>query len=342
MAAVTGRAFQVTSPKEGFKQTQREFPDPGPGQVRIRVHACGVCHSDTMTRFGLMPGIQYPRIPGHEIAGVIDAVGPDVPIYRKGMRVGLGWHGGHCNYCPPCRRGLFMHCQNQQVTGISYDGGYSDYVTAPANALARIPDELKPVDAGPLMCAGVTTFNALRHSGARPGDVVAVFGIGGLGHLAVQFGAKFGYRTVAIARGSDKAGLARELGAISYIDSGAQDVAAELQKLGGATVVLSTITSSEPLAAMMGGLAPKGVLLIVGVPDQPLRIAGPGLIMHETTVMGFSSGTGMDSEEVLNFSVQSGVRARIETYPLEKAPAAFDRMESAKARFRVVLETGAR
>jgi D-arabinose 1-dehydrogenase-like Zn-dependent alcohol dehydrogenase len=340
MPSVSGRAFQVTSAGGPFELVQREFPEPGPGHVRIRVQACGVCHSDSITKFGLFPGIAYPRIPGHEIAGVIDAVGPEVPVFKAGQRVGLGWHGGHCNYCDQCRRGDFILCQNQQISGISYDGGYADYVIAPANALAVIPDDLANVDAAPLMCAGVTTYNSLRHSGAKAGDLVAILGIGGLGHLGVQFAAKAGYRTVAIARGQDKSALAKELGAHHYIDNAATDFAAELQKLGGAAVILSTLTDAAALEAAVGGLGPSGKLIIVGVPEKPIAVNTLPLILGNREVRGWASGTGMDSEDTLNFSVLTGVKPKIETYPLEKAPEAFDRMMSGKARFRVVITTG--
>ncbi len=341
MPQVSGRAFQVTAAGGSFELVERDFPEPGPGHVRIRVQACGVCHSDSITKFGLFPGIQYPRVPGHEIAGVIDAVGANVPVFKAGQRVGLGWHGGHCNYCEPCRRGDFILCQNQQISGISYDGGYADYVIAPANALALIPEDLSDVDAAPLMCAGVTTFNALRHSGAKAGDLVAILGIGGLGHLGVQFAAKAGYNTVAIARGQDKAPLAKELGAHTYIDSTTHDFAAELQKLGGADVILSTLTDGPSLSQAVGGLGPNGRLIIVGVPEKPFEASAIPLIMGNREIRGWASGTGMDSEDTLNFSSLTGVKARIETYPLEKAPEAFDRMMSGKARFRVVLTTGA-
>lgn len=341
MPTVSGRAFQVTSAGGPFELVQREFPEPDPGHVRIRVQACGVCHSDIITKFGLFPGIAYPRVPGHEIAGTVEAVGPDVPVFKAGQRVGLGWHGGHCNYCQQCRRGDFILCQNQQISGISYDGGYADYVIAPANALAVIPEDLADVDAAPLMCAGVTTYNSLRHSGARAGDLVAILGIGGLGHLGVQFAAKAGYRTVAIARGPDKAALAKELGAHHYIDNTATDFAAELQKLGGAAVILSTLTDAAALEAAVGGLGPSGRLIIVGVPEKPIAVNTLPLILGNREVRGWASGTGMDSEDTLNFSVLTGVKPKIETYPLEKAPEAFDRMMSGKARFRVVITTGA-
>ena len=341
MPSVFGRAVQVPAAGGAFEVVQKEFPEPGPGQVRIRVQACGVCHSDAITRFGAFPGIAYPRVPGHEVAGIVDAVAADVPLFKPGQRVGLGWHGGHCNYCVPCRRGDFILCENQQISGVTFDGGYADYVVAPANALALIPDDLKDVDAAPLMCAGITTFNALRNSGARPGDTVAILGIGGLGHLAVQFAAKSGYRTVAIARGQDKAPLARQLGAHIYIDSTSQNPAAELQKLGGARIILSTLTNADALAAAVNGLGPNGKLIIVGVPDKPFEVSAVPLIMGNRSVAGWPSGTGMDSEDTLNFSALTGVKPMIETYPLDRAAEAFDHMMSGKARFRVVLTTGA-
>jgi len=330
MSLVTGRAVQVSAAGGEFQLVQRQYPDPGPGQVRIRVHACGVCHSDAQTKLGLRPGIQYPRVPGHEIAGVVDAVGPDVPLFTP----------GHCNYCVPCRRGDFILCENMLISGISFDGGYADYVIAPANAVALMPDSLSDVDAAPLLCAGITTYNALRNSGARPGDTVAILGIGGLGHLGVQYAAKSGYRTVAIARGQDKAPLAKQLGAHIYIDSTTQDPAAELQKLGGAVVILSTLTSAEALASAVAGLARGGKLIINGVPEKPFELNAGPLIGGRRSIIGWPSGTGMDSEDTLNFSALTGIKPMIETYPLENAPEAFDRMMSGKARFRVVLTTG--
>ena len=341
MPSVTGRAIQVPAAGGAFEVVQREFPDPGPGHVRIRVQACGVCHSDSITRFGLFPGIAYPRVPGHEVAGVVDAVGADVPLFKIGQRVGLGWHGGHCNYCIPCRRGDFVLCENGQISGITFDGGYADYVIAPANALALVPDELSDADAAPLLCAGITTYNSLRHSEAKPGDTVAILGIGGLGHLGVQFAAKSGYRTVAVARGQDKAPLAKRLGAHHYIDSTTQDVAAELQKLGGATVILSTLTDAKSLEVAVNGLGLNGKLIIVGVPEKPFEVNVLSLIMGNRAIAGWASGTGMDSEDTLNFSALAGVRPMVETYPLEQAAEAFDRMMSGKARFRVVLTTAA-
>ena len=342
MPTVKGRAAQVPSPKAAFELVEKEFPEPGPGQARIRVQACGVCHSDVLTKEGLWPGLTYPRVPGHEVAGIIDAVGPDVPVFKTGEKVGLGWHGGHCNYCEPCRRGDFILCQNGQVCGISYDGGYADYVIAPANALAFMPDGLSPVDAGPLMCAGVTTFNALRNSGARAGDTVAIVGIGGLGHLAVQFAAKSGYRTLAIGRGSgkDKADLATQLGAHVYIDNEAQDPAAELQKLGGAKVILSTVTAAAAIESVAGGLKESGKLIIVGIPERPLQINAIPLVIGERSLAGWPSGTGMDSEDTLNFSALTGVRPQTEVFPLERAAEGYERMMSGKARFRAVLTTG--
>jgi D-arabinose 1-dehydrogenase-like Zn-dependent alcohol dehydrogenase len=341
MPTVTGRSMQVPAAGGAFQLVQKQFPEPGPGHVRIRVQACGVCHSDSLTKLGHWPGLQFPRVPGHEVAGVLDAVASDVLIFKVGQRVGLGWHGGHCNYCTPCRRGDFILCENQLVSGINFDGGYADYVIAPANAIALIPDDLSDADAGPLLCAGITTFNALRNSGARPGDTVAILGIGGLGHLAVQYAAKSGYRTVAIARGQDKAPLAKQLGAHVYIDSTTQDPAAELKKLGGANVILSTVTSAKALEWAVDGLAPAGKLIVVGAPeDGPIVISPFPLLLGRRTVAGWPSGTGMDSEDTLNFSALTGIKPMIETYPLEQAEQAYERMMSGKARFRVVLTTG--
>ena len=340
MSTVTGRAMQVPAAGGAFQLVQKQFPDPGPGHVRIRVQACGVCHSDALTKEGMWPGLQFPRVPGHEVAGVLDAIGPDVPVFKVGRRVGLGWHGGHCNYCTPCRRGDFMLCENGPISGINYDGGYADYVIAPANAIALVPDELKDADAGPLLCAGVTTFNALRNSGARIGDSVAILGIGGLGHPAVQYAAKAGYRTVAVARGQDKGPLAKQLGAHIYIDSTTQDPAKELQKIGGAQIILSTVTSAKALEWVVDGLAPAGKFVLVGAPDGPVVINPFPMLLGRRTVAGWPAGTGMDSEDTLNFSALTGVKPMIETYPLEKAEEAYARMMSGKARFRVVLTTG--
>ena len=340
MSTVTGRAMQVPAAGGAFELVQKQFPDPGPGHVRIRIQACGVCHSDSLTKEGMWPGLQFPRVPGHEVAGVLDAIGADVPVFKVGQRVGLGWHGGHCNYCTPCRRGDFMLCENQQISGINYDGGYADYVLAPANAIALVPDELKDADAGPLLCAGVTTFNALRNSGARTGDTVAILGIGGLGHLAVQYAAKAGYRTIAVARGQDKGPLAKQLGAHIYIDSTTQDPAKELQKIGGANIILSTVTSAKALDWVIDGLAPAGKFILVGAPDGPVVINPFPMLLGRRTFAGWPSGTGMDSEDTLNFSALTGVKPMIETYPLEKAEEAYGRMMSGNARFRVVVTTG--
>jgi D-arabinose 1-dehydrogenase-like Zn-dependent alcohol dehydrogenase len=332
--------MQVAAPGAPFELVQKEFPAPGPGEVRIRVQACGVCHSDSLTKLGQWPGIQYPRVPGHEVAGIVDEVGPGVPLFQPGQRVGLGWHGGHCNYCAPCRRGDFILCENQPISGISFDGGYADYVVAPANALALVPDDLSDVDAAPLLCAGITTFNSLRNSGSRPGDTVAILGIGGLGHLAVQYAAKSGYRTIAIARGQDKGPLAKQLGAHIYIDSTAQNPAQELQKLGGANVILSTLTSAKALEWAIDGLAPNGKLIVVGAPDAPIALNPFPMLLGRRSVVGWPSGTGMDSEDTLKFSALTGVRPMIEVFPLEKAEDAYDHMMSGKARFRAVLSLG--
>jgi D-arabinose 1-dehydrogenase-like Zn-dependent alcohol dehydrogenase len=308
--------------------------------VRIKVSACGICHSDSFTKEGTFPGVQYPRVPGHEVAGIIDALGPGVVGWAAGQRVGVGWHGGHCGYCESCRRGDFVTCQTAaQVPGITYDGGYADYMIAPAVALALIPDALAAAEAGPLMCAGITTFNALRHSGAQPGDVVAILGIGGLGHLGVQFAAKMGFKTIAIARGADKAPLAKQLGAWQYIDSQAQEPAAELRKLGGAKVILATATSGKALSAVLGGLGVDGKMVIVGAAD-PLEVSPLLLIGGRRSVMGWPSGSSIDSQDALRFSALTGVRSMNEVFPLERAAEAYERMMSGKARFRVVLTTG--
>ncbi|HEY8504532.1 MAG TPA: alcohol dehydrogenase [Gemmataceae bacterium] len=335
----TMRVAQVSRPNGEFEIVERPVPEPGPGSVRIRVQACGICHSDSITKEGAFGGIQYPRVPGHEVAGVIDAVGPGVDWWSPGQRVGVGWHGGHCGHCDPCRRGDFFACQTGQATGVTFDGGYAEYMIAPASAVARMPDGLSPVEAAPLMCAGITTFNALRNSGARPGEVVAVLGLGGLGHLGVQYAARMGFRTVAIARGTDKGPLAKQLGASVYIDSQAQDPAAELLKLGGAKAILATVTSGEAMSAVQGGLAVNGTLLIVGV-SRSVEVSPVSLIMGRRSVRGWYSGTSIDSEDTLAFSASNGVRSMNETFPLERVAEAYDRMMSGKARFRVVLTTG--
>jgi D-arabinose 1-dehydrogenase-like Zn-dependent alcohol dehydrogenase len=307
--------------------------------VRIKVQACGICHSDSATKEGAFPGIQYPRVPGHEVAGVIDAVGPGVAEWKPGQRVGVGWNGGYCGHCDHCRRGEFFACVTGQATGVTRDGGYAEYMIADASAVALIPQELPAVEAAPLMCAGITTFNALRNSGARPGDVVAVLGLGGLGHLGVQYAAKMGFHTVGIARGKDKEALAKQLGASVYIDSQAQDPAAELMKLGGAKVILATATSGEAMSAVQGGLAVNGTLLIVGAAAS-MQVSPVFLLMGSRSIKGWYSGTSIDSQDTLAFSARSGVRSMNETFPLERVNDAYDRMMSGKARFRVVLTIG--
>jgi D-arabinose 1-dehydrogenase-like Zn-dependent alcohol dehydrogenase len=333
------RVAQVSRPKGPFEIVERPIPEPGAGTVRIKVQACGVCHSDSLTKEGAMPWIQYPRVPGHEVAGVIDAVGPGVAGWEAGQKVGVGWNGGYCGYCDHCRRGEFFACVRSQVTGVTYDGGYAEYMIAPASAVALMPSDLPPIEAAPLMCAGLTTFNSLRNSGARPGDVVAILGLGGLGHLGVQYAAKMGFQTVGIARGTDKEPLARQLGASVYIDSQAQDPAAELQKLGGAKVILATATSGEAMSAVQGGLAVNGTMLVVGA--APSMQVSPLLLLSKClSVKGWYSGTSIDSQDTLAFSVRAGVRSMNESYPFERVSEAYDRMMSGKARFRVVLTIG--
>ena len=331
------KVAQVAKPNAGLELVERDVPEPKSGQVRIKVQACGVCHSDMFTVIGAFPGIHYPRVPGHEVVGIIDALGAQVPDWKKGTRVGVGWHGGHCGHCPSCRRGDFITCVYGQIPGISYDGGYAEYMIAPFEALASIPDELKSDDAAPLLCAGITTFNALRHSGAGPGDLVAVLGVGGLGHLGVQFAAKMGFRTVAIARGADKGPLAKKLGAQIYIDSTAQDAATELSKLGGAKVILATVTDARSMSSVVAGLGIDGKLLVVGASGEPIEVPPFLLIGARRSIAGWPSGTASDSEDTLKFSVQSDVRPMIETFPLAKAADAYQHMMSGKARFRVVL-----
>lgn len=335
------RVVQVSSPGGAFEFVEREIPEPGPGYVRLKVQACGICHSDSLTKEGHWPGIQYPRIPGHEVAGVIDAIGSDVPGWKVGQRAGIGWHGGHCGYCNSCRRGDFIVCQiAPQVSGITMDGGYAEYMIAPVGAIASIPEKINPVEAAPLMCAGVTTFNSLRNSGARPGDIVAVLGVGGLGHLGVQFAAKSGFHTVAIARGGDKEAFVRELGAKQYIDSQSQDAAAELMKLGGAKIIIATVTNAKAMSSVVDGLAINGKLIVLGAPSEPLEVSAFTLLGGRRSVSGWPSGSSIDSQDTLNFCANTGVRSMNEVFPLERAPEAYERMMSGKARFRVVLTTG--
>ncbi|WP_433695981.1 alcohol dehydrogenase [Paraburkholderia phenoliruptrix] len=334
------KAVQVEAAGGPLTLVERDIPQPGDGHVRIKVQACGICHSDSLTKEGLWPGLQFPRVPGHEIAGVIDALGSGIEGWTVGQRVGVGWHGGHCGRCARCRQGDFVLCERAQVPGISYDGGYAEFVVAPVEALASIPDDLSDADAAPLLCAGITTFNALRNSGARAGDVVAILGIGGLGHLGVQFARKMGFRTVAIARGQDKAALAKELGAHHYVDSRAGNVAEELQKLGGARVILATVTSGKAMSAAVGGLGLNGTMIMVGISEEPVEVPIAQFIMGRNSVQGWPSGTSADSQDTLAFSALSGVKPMIEEFPLERAAEAYERMMSGDARFRVVLKVG--
>jgi D-arabinose 1-dehydrogenase-like Zn-dependent alcohol dehydrogenase len=334
------RSVQVSKPSGPFEIVERDIPEPSATQVRIKVQACGICHSDSFTKDGLFPGIQYPRVPGHEIAGIIDEIGVGVTEWKRGQRVAVGWHGGHCGHCESCRRGDFVTCQYAQVPGISYDGGYADYMITPTVALASIPDRLSATEAAPLMCAGITTYNALRNSGARVGDIVAILGIGGLGHLGIQFAAKMGFRTIAIARGKDKEEMVTKLGARHYIDSQSQNVVEELVKLGGAKVILATLPSGKAMSAVLGGLSVNGKLIVIGASDEPLEVPPLLFISGRRSIVGWPSGTSIDSQDTLSFSVLSGVRSMNEVFPLERAPEAYDLMISGKARFRVVLTTG--
>jgi D-arabinose 1-dehydrogenase-like Zn-dependent alcohol dehydrogenase len=335
----TMRVVQVSRPNGPFEIVERPIPEPRAGSVRIRVQACGICHSDSLTKEGTYPGLQYPRVPGHEVAGVIDAVGPDVTGWKPGQRVGVGWNGGYDGSCDHCRRGDFFACVTGQVTGITFDGGYAEYMIAPTSAVARMPGEIPAVDVAPLMCAGLTTFNALRNSGARPGDVVAVLGLGGLGHLGVQYAAKMGFHTVGIARGKDKEALARQLGAAVYIDNQAQDPAAKLLELGGAKVILATATSGEAMSAVHGGLAVNGTLLVIGAAPS-MQVSPLFLLLGCRSIKGWYSGTSIDTQDTLAFSERTGVRSMNEVFPLERVSEAYDRMMSGKARFRVVLSIG--
>jgi D-arabinose 1-dehydrogenase-like Zn-dependent alcohol dehydrogenase len=334
------RAIQISRSNGPFELVERDVPEPGAGAVRIKVEACGICHSDSLVKSGAMPGLQYPRVPGHEVVGTVEALGPGVTGVTQGQRVGVGWHGGYCGHCDACRRGDFFACRSGRITGLTHDGGYADYMIAHSSALAILPEGLGAIEAGPLVCAGVTTFNALRNSGARPGETVAILGIGGLGHLGVQFAAKMGFKTLAIARGSDKEALAKQLGAHQYIDSQAQDVAAELTKLGGAKVILATVTNADAMTAALGGLGIHGKLLVVGAPHEPLKVPALVLIGGRRSIMGWYSGTAIDSQDTLEFSLLAGVKAMTEVFPLERAAEAYERMMSGKARFRVVLTTG--
>jgi len=348
-----GRYVQVVNPGGPFEIVEREVPEPGDSQVRIKVQACGICHGDSITKEGLFPGIQYPRVPGHEVAGVIDAVGKNVTEgWKQGQRVAVGWHGGHCGHCDSCKRGDFVLCINAQVPGISYDGGYADYMIAPPEALVHIPDDISATEAAPMMCAGITTFNALRNSGARPGDVVAILGIGGLGHLGIQFSNKMGFKTIAIGRGKEKEQMAKELGAIQYIDSTKQNVAEELLKYGGggegegnddsnrkgAKVILATVPNSKAMSSAIEGLAANGTLFVIGASNEPIEIPPLLLLSGRRSVIGWPSGSSIDSQDTLSFVIHSGVRSMNEVFPLERVSEAYDRMMSGKVKFRAVLQ----
>jgi D-arabinose 1-dehydrogenase-like Zn-dependent alcohol dehydrogenase len=330
------RAVQVSKAGGPFELVEREVPQPGPAQLRIKVEACGICHSDGLVKSGAYPGLQLPRIPGHEIAGRVDAVGANVSAWKTGDRAGVGWHGGHCMECVPCRKGLFINCVKAQVTGISFDGGYAEYVVVPQVAAARIPEGLDAIAAGPLLCAGVTTYNSLRNSGARAGDTVAVQGIGGLGHLAIQYAARMGFHTVAVSRGADKEALARDLGAHDYVDTQKISAAEGLQKLGGADLVLATAPNNEAIASTVDGLKPRGKLLIVAAPFQPIQVSAFSLLSGKT-IAGWPSGSSIDSEETMSFSALSGVRPRVEVFKLEQVEQAFAKMIENRVRFRGVL-----
>ena len=334
------KAVQISKPGGNFEVVERPIPQPARGQVRIKVEACGICHSDALVKEGHWPGIEYPRVPGHEIAGRVDAVGPDVTKWKPGQRVGVGWHGGHCFICEPCRSGDFINCQNEKITGIHFDGGYQEYMVAPAEAVALIPGDIPADEAAPLFCAGITVYNALRNSGARGGDLVAVQGIGGLGHLGVQFARQMGFRTVAIGRGADKQPLAEKLGAHEYIDNSAGPPAQALQKLGGARVVLATAPDSKSMSELVDGLGPRGTLMIIGAGMESLTVTPLQLIPASKSIRGWASGTAKDSQDTLEFSAISGVRPMIERYPLEKAAEAYNQMISGRARFRAVLAMG--
>jgi D-arabinose 1-dehydrogenase-like Zn-dependent alcohol dehydrogenase len=331
------KVAQVPKAGGNIEIVERDIPQPGPGQVRIKVLACGVCHSDMLMKEGMWPGIQYPRVPGHEVAGVIDEVGAGIAQWKKGQRVGVGWHATQDGTCLACRRGDFPNCPNAKITGFSFDGGYAEYMVAPFQGLAAMPESLDPAEAAPLLCAGVTTFNALRHSGALPSDLVAVQGVGGLGHLGIQFAQKFGYKVAAIGRGPENAALAKKLGAHAYIDSAASNAAAELQKLGGAQVILATAPSSKAMSSLIDGLGANGTLMVVGAGPDAIEAAPSQLIVGKRRIQGWYSGIATDSEDTLRFAEFSGVRPMIEKYPLAKAAEAYDRMMSGHAQFRVVL-----
>jgi D-arabinose 1-dehydrogenase-like Zn-dependent alcohol dehydrogenase len=331
------KVVQAPRPGANFEIVDRPLPIPARGQARIKVQACGICHSDLMVKEGYWPGLEYPRVPGHEIAGIIDAVGADVNAWKPGQRVGVGWHGGHCFICDPCRRGDFINCRNEKITGFSHDGGYAEYMITPAEAIAAIPDGLDFADAAPLLCAGITTFNALRHSGATAGQLVAIQGLGGLGHLGVQYSRQMGFRTVAIGRGPDKMDLARKLGAHEYVDAEAGSPSRALQTLGGANVIIATAPDAKAMSQLVDGLAPNGRMIAIGASQEGLGVTPNQLLGMRRSIQGWSSGTAKDSEDTMQFSVLTGVRPMIERFPLARAEEAYQRMLSGKARFRVVI-----
>ncbi|MEM7134953.1 MAG: alcohol dehydrogenase [Myxococcota bacterium] len=331
------KAMVVREANGPFELEERDIPEPGAGQIRVRVEACGICHSDAFVKFGQFPGLKLPRVPGHEVAGVVDALGEGVDVFSVGDRVGVGWHGGHCFTCNRCRRGDFINCHNGRVCGISYDGGYQEYMVCPWEAAARIPDELSAADAAPLLCAGVTTFNALRNSGARPGDVVAVQGVGGLGHLAIQYASRMGFHTVALSRGSDKAELAKRLGAHTYIDSKAQNEVAELRKLGGADVILATAPSGKAIGGVLNGLSGRGKLMLVAAAHDPFPVNAMGMLSGRM-LQGWPSGSSIDSEDTMRFSALTAVRPELERFPLESANEGFAKCMDSTVRFRAVLD----
>ena len=331
------KVAQISKPHGDWELVERDVPEPGENEIRIKVEACGVCHSDLLVKEGVWPGLQYPRVPGHEIAGRIDALGSRVRGWKVGQRVGVGWHGGHCFQCEPCRRGHFILCKFEKITGFSHDGGYAEYMLSPAEAVAAMPDDLPATEAAPLLCAGITVFNSLRNSGAKPGDLVAVQGVGGLGHLGIQYASHMGFVTVALNRGTDKQPLASKLGARHYVDTSAGSPAEALQKLGGARLVLATAPDAKSISALVGGLAADGKLLVVGAAMEPLSISALDLIGARRSVQGWPSGTAIDSEDTLRFSALSGIRPMIETFPLAKVADAYNRMITGKVRFRAVL-----
>jgi D-arabinose 1-dehydrogenase-like Zn-dependent alcohol dehydrogenase len=333
------KAMVVREAGGEFMLEERDVPEPGPGEVRIKVEACGICHSDAFVKFGQFPGLDLPRVPGHEVAGVVDRLGEGVDAFEVGDRVGVGWHGGHCFKCNPCRRGDFINCKNEKICGISYDGGYQEYMVCPSEAVARIPDELSAAEAGPLLCAGITTYNALRNSGASPGDLVAIQGVGGLGHLAIQFSQRMGFRTVALSRGKDKEKLARKLGAHHYVDSAAEDEVQELQKLGGAKVILATAPNAKAIEKVVNGLHGRGTLMLVAAAPEPFSVNAFAMLSGKT-IHGWPSGSAVDSEDTMSFAALTGIRPQIERFPIEGANEAFAKVMENTIRFRAVLEIG--